>query len=467
MKQTYNPILDTDSYKPSHPDQFPKGTTSMSSYVEARGSTIQGVYKTQMFGLQGYIKEYLSTPATLDNVEEAAEEFAMQGVPFKKDAWEYIVKEHGGFAPISIHAIEEGINVPINLPVARIDSIDPKVFWAPGHYETQILRAIWYGSTVSTVSKTIKDMIYRGLVISSDDPDSQINFKLHDFGSRGCSSYETSQVGGAAHLVNFMGSDTIAATPWLRRNYDAKGFVSGSIPAAEHSTITSWGRPYEQAAYSNMIKQFGVPGAYFAVVVDAYDMYNAVDVIWGRDLKQEVIDSGATVVLRPDSGNPKSMVMYCLRSLQKSFGYTINSKGYKVLNNVRIIQGDGVNMDSIEEILTAMLKEMFSIDNIAFGMGGALLQRLDRDTFKWAMKCSSVTVNGVEVDVYKDPKTDPGKASKRGIVSTFLDDRIGFYSDRITPGKNRGRDMLTQVYRPGFVKSVSFDAVRKNSSIIF
>ncbi|MCI4436522.1 MAG: DUF5598 domain-containing protein, partial [Ignisphaera sp.] len=189
MKQNYNPILDTDSYKPSHPDQFPKGTTSMSSYVEARGSTIQGVYKTQMFGLQGYIKEYLSTPATLDNVEEAAEEFAMQGVPFKKDAWEYLVKEHGGFAPISIYAIEEGINVPINLPVARIDSTDPKVFWAPGHYETQILRAIWYGSTVSTISKTIKDMIYRGLVISSDDPDSQINFKLHDFGSRGCSSY--------------------------------------------------------------------------------------------------------------------------------------------------------------------------------------------------------------------------------------------------------------------------------------
>jgi nicotinamide phosphoribosyltransferase len=110
---------------------------------------------------------------------------------------------------------------------------------------------------------------------------------------------------------------------------------------------------------------------------------------------------------------------------------------------------------------------MFSIDNIAFGMGGALLQRLDRDTFKWAMKCSSVTVNGVEVDVYKDPKTDPGKASKRGIVSTFLDDRIGFYSDRIMPGKNRGKDMLTQVYRPGFIKSVSFDAVRKNSSIIF
>jgi nicotinamide phosphoribosyltransferase len=63
-----------------------------------------------------------------------------------------------------------------------------------------------------------------------------------------------------------------------------------------------------------------------------------------------------------------------------------------------------------------LLDSKISIDNIAFGMGGGLLQKCDRDTYGWAMKCSAARVNGEWRDVYKDPISG-GKTSKRGLVT--------------------------------------------------
>lgn len=429
MQNNYNPILDTDSYKFSHYAQYPEGTTEMFSYIEARGTTIPGVNKVQFFGLQGYINDYLMKPFTKDNLDEAEEIVSQHGDPFNRKGWEYILNKWGGYAPIEVKAIREGTNLPIGLPLVTVKSLDPEVFWAVGHYEAQLLRAAWYGTTVATISKAIKKVILDGLSISSDDPSSQIDFKLHDFGARGASSYETSSIAGAAHLTNFLGSDTFAANKYLKKHYAAEN-ASFSIPASEHSTITSWGKDREVDAYRNMIRNFGGEGKMFAVVSDSYNIYNAVDNIWGGELKEEVINSGATLVIRPDSGKPVDVVMYCLRSLEKTFGAKINSRGYKVLNNVRVIQGDGVNYYSIREIIQTMLDAKFSIDNIAFGMGGALHQKLDRDTFKFAMKCSNITVDGRDRDVFKDPITDSGKSSKKGKISTYYNDRIGFYCDR-------------------------------------
>jgi len=110
--------------------------------------------------------------------------------------------------------------------------------------------------------------------------------------------------------------------------------------------------------------------------------------------------------------------------LDEKFGSTVNSKGYKVLNNVRVIQGDGINEHSIQEILNVALDAGYSATNIAFGMGGQLLQCHNRDTLKFAMKCSSITVNGEEREVFKDPITDHGKVSKAGRLD-LIADQIG------------------------------------------
>ena len=187
-----------------------------------------------------------------------------------------------------------------------------------------------------------------------------------------------------------------------------------SIPASEHSTITSWGRENEEEAYKNMLEVYGGDGKVLACVSDSYDIYNACENIWGGTLKQKVIDSGATLVIRPDSGDPKTVVLKVLEILGSKFGITKNSKGFKVLKYVRVIQGDGVNLDSIEEILKAMKAAKWSTENIAFGMGGALLQQHNRDTQRFAMKCSWIVADGKEIEVRKEPITDKVKNSKSG-----------------------------------------------------
>jgi nicotinamide phosphoribosyltransferase len=250
---------------------------------------------------------------------------------------------------------------------------------------------------------------------------SGLPFKLHDFGARGTSSGESAEMGGMAHLVNFLGSDTIEAIVAARQYYGE--FMAGfSIPAAEHSTITAWGREGEVAAYRNMLKQFAKPGKVLAVVSDSYDIDHACDALWGQELRQEVIDSGATVVIRPDSGDPLEVLPRIATLLADRFGCTLNSKGFKVLNHVRLIQGDGIDgPDSIHDILQKLKEHGFSADNIAFGMGGGLLQQVNRDNYGFAMKCCAAKVNGEWRDVFKDPITDPGKASLKGRLITVRD----------------------------------------------
>lgn len=411
----YSILFDTDSYKASHYLQYPPGTTSMFSYIESRGGDYP---ETVFFGLQYYLKEYLKHRVTVEEVEKAAKFYAAHGEPFNYDGWMYIAKDLKGKLPVRIRAVKEGTVVPAHLPLLTIESTDPKVFWIASWLETSMLRAVWYPTTVATRSRTIKKIILDALRKSSDDPENEINFKLHDFGSRGVSSQESAMVGGAAHLLNFMGSDTVVGVLCANEYYNVD-MSAFSIPAAEHSSITSWSREHEVDAYRNMIMQFAKPGALVAVVSDSFNLWEAITNHWGTTLKEEVVKSGATVVIRPDSGHPPTVVLKSLQLLDEKFGHTINSKGYKVLNNVRIIQGDGINENSIGEILQVALAAGYSATNIAFGMGGALLQQLNRDTNKWAMKCSSVIVDGKYVDVYKDPVTDSGKRSKAGRVDTI------------------------------------------------
>ena len=381
----------------------------MFSYIESRGGEYD---ETLFFGLQYYLKEYLSHRVTVEEVEKAKTLFAVHGEPFNYDGWMYVARELGGKLPVRIRAVPEGTVVPTHNILVSIESTDPKAFWVVSWLETMLLR-VWYPITVATRSHTIKKIILNALRTSADDPEAEISFKLHDFGSRGVSSQESAMIGGAAHLVNFMGSDTVVGVLAANEYYNIP--MSGfSIPAAEHSSITSWGKEHEVDAYRNMIRAFAKPGALVACVSDSYDLWNACEHLWGEQLRQEVIDSGAVIIVRPDSGHPPAVVLRTAQILSEKFGYTINSKGFKVLKNVRIIQGDGINEHSIKDILDILLTNGFSATNIAFGMGGQLLQGLNRDTLKFAMKCSSIVVNGESRDVFKDPVTDHGKKSKAG-----------------------------------------------------
>jgi nicotinamide phosphoribosyltransferase len=422
MKCLDNLLLNTDSYKASHWLQYPPGTDATFFYVESRG----GIYdRTVFFGLQAIVKEYLSKPITHADVDEARDLFQAHGEPFNEAGWRDIVERHGGLLPIRIRAVPEGAVVPTHQALMTIESTDAQAYWVPSYLETMLLR-IWYPVTVATISWHAKQTIRQFLERTSDDPEGQLPFKLHDFGARGVSSTESAAIGGAAHLVNFMGTDTVSGVR-LAQAYYHEPMAAFSIPAAEHSTITSWGRDNEVDAYRNMLRQFAKPGALVAVVSDSYDIFNAIREHWGKTLKEEVIRSGATVVIRPDSGDPVAVVHQCLELLDEAFGHSVNGKGYKVLNNVRVIQGDGINPTSIRAILERITSAGYATDNIAFGMGGALLQQLNRDTQKFVLKCSAARVEGHWVDVYKDPVTDKGKQSKRGRMALLRHREKGTY----------------------------------------
>ena len=464
MKLAKNVILNTDSYKVSMFKQYPQGTTGVYSYIESRGGRYD---KTVFFGLQAFIKEYLCVPITQADIDIAEEILTLHGEPFNRSGWQYILDKHSGYLPVVIRAVPEGTVVPVKNVLATIENTDPECYWLTTWLETALLRAIWYPTTVATQSRVIKELILDYLEKTGDP--TTIDFKLHDFGARGVSSLESAGMGGAAHLVNFMGTDTITAVLYAREYYNA-GIAGFSIPAAEHSTITSWGRDGEVDAYRNMVNQFAKPGAILAVVSDSYDIYNAAEKLWGEELRQQVIDSGATVVIRPDSGDPVEVNRKLIEILGEKFGYTTNAKGFKVLNNVRLIQGDGVNELTIRSILGAFMAMGWSADNIAFGMGGALLQAVDRDTQKFAMKCSAALVNGEWIDVQKDPVTDSGKKSKAGRVTLYksggewasaVDRPHGWYDKAMGDFE----EVLEEVYRDGkLVKEIDFAIVRANSN---
>lgn len=468
-----NMILNTDSYKPSHWLQYPPNTEKVFSYVESRGSEgDDNIYnsinhpirmlETVFFGPQSFYIKELSEPLTKYDIDEAESIIVPHGEPFNRKGWEYIVNKHGGYLPLKIRSVPEGSIIPTRNVLVTVENTDSNLFWLTSYIETALLRAVWYGSTVATFSWRIKNLIRKYMNETSDSLEG-LEFKLHDFGARGVSSRESAGIGGAAHLVNFMGTDTIEALLHLRKYYGANmpGF---SIPAAEHSSITTWGKDREYEAYKNMLDQFAKPGKLVAVVSDSYDIYNAAKNIWGQELKQQVIDSGATVVIRPDSGDPTSTVLHTLKGLESGYGSTLNSKGYKVLNYVRVIQGDGVDERSIDQILSAMRLNGFSATNIAFGMGGALLQKMNRDTFKWAMKASAAKINGKWIDVFKDPVTDSGKLSKKGrmtLVKHKKSGKIYTTSELDLPAVD---DMLETVFLNGeLLKEYSIDEVRKNS----
>jgi nicotinamide phosphoribosyltransferase len=238
----------------------------------------------------------------------------------------------------------------------------------------------------------------------------------------------------------------------------------------------------------NMIDKFAKPGAIFAMVADSYNVYEFCKLVGGdSEIKERIDAHGATggfVVIRPDSGDPIEVIPKMLYILEKLYGAPKNAKGYKVLNNVRVIWGDGINAQSLETILRTMVDfHGYSADNFAFGMGGGLLQQLDRDTLKFAMKCSSI---GIRVprrskgefvegfvdwrDVFKDPITDPGKASKKGRV-TLWESGGEFESSVERPqrwtDKGMGWDDAMQTYfEDGEVKfTQTFEQVRANSNI--
>lgn len=460
-----NPIMKADSYKFSHPFVYPNNIKGMFSYLEARskGDIIVP------FGLQMWIMKNLTQQITMEHIDEA-EAFAMaHGEPFQRAGWEKVVRKYKGYLPVKIRAVPEGTRVPSQNIIASVECTDPDLFWLSSQLETNMQRGIWYPTTIASNDYKNWRAIRRYAAETADDL-SMVPFSLHDFGGRGVSSAETAEIGGAAHLVYFMGSDTIEgirAANFYYRNQMA-GF---SVPASEHTIQCSFGSlPWEQKEYlETMLKTFAQSGKIVSIVIDGYDVYRETQQLC--DMKDEIVKSGAKVMLRPDSGDALEVIPKILKMLDNAFGSTTNSKGFKVLNSVGVLQGDGIEYSSMVKIMEVVTALGYSSPNVIFGSGGGLLQKVNRDTYKFAQKASAILVNKSWKPIFKDPITDPGKKSKAGRLTLVRSRLTGEYStvdfDKFLDGKidSEYEDVMVTVYENGkMFNETTLDQVRARAT---
>ena len=453
-------IFDMDMYKYSMPNQYPEGILNVFSGGEARGSEIEGIDYTIFFGLQPILMN-LAKQITSEDVDYAAKMIPILGASFPEEKWRYIVEKHNGYLPLKIRAVAEGTKIPVKNTAFTIEATDENCAWLTTVPETKLMR-VWYPTSTATISYAMREMVKESMMKTMGNDDG-IQYILSDFGSRGATSCESSALGGLGYLTSFKGSDNTQALLQSIQLYGATPEMA-SLDASEHSTITSWGRDGELDAYRNMIKQFG-DKAIFACVSDSYDIDVAVRDMWCGVLKDEVKQMNAKLIVRPDSGDAIENIRKILHYLDDAFGSIVNEKGYKVLNKVGIINGDGVSINSLPLMLKAVEDEGFATCNVAYGIGGAMIQECNRDTFKYAIKCSAMmNKEGKWMDVYKDPKNS-FKKSKRGLTGLYFE--VGNMVTKSTDYDTMNSDLnlLKPVFENGkILKTFTLDEIRATIS---
>jgi nicotinamide phosphoribosyltransferase len=462
-----NIILSTDSYKQSHHCLYPEKTTRVFSYLESRGGNTS---ETTFFGLHYILKTHLEGQVvTQEKIERAAKvcklHFGNDEV-FNRKGWEYILDKYNGYLPLKIKAVKEGEVVSTRNVLMTIENTDDNCWWLTNFVESVLLH-VWYSISVSTLSREIKKVILKYL-ISTGTPES-IPFRLHCFGYRGAASQETAAIGTSAHLVNFMGTDTMPGLELLAEYYGEE-MAGYSIPATEHSIACARGREGEVDQMQQFLDTYGKKGfPVIAYVSDGYDIWNACRDYWGSQLRAQVENLGNTLLgVRGDSGDPVVVPIQIVETLAEVFGTTTNDKGYKVLNHVRVVQGDGVNLSNIQAILEGLKTRGFSADNITFGVGGALLSSVNRDTHRFAIKASSYVVDGYVKNYRKDPITDSGKRSKLGRLKLVKENGV-YNTVSLTGDDGEGiglQDELITVFENGkILYEPNFAEIRERAKI--
>lgn len=467
-----NIILLADAYKYSHHKLYYPGTSKIYSYLESRGGKFDN---TVFYGLQYFLKTYLEgiviTKEDIDEAEEVLTATFGRTDIFDRSKFDYILEKYNGKLPVQIKAIPEGVSVPVSNVLMTIESTDDECCWLTNFLET-LLMQVWYPCTVATISREVKKVVsqfYKDTATKGSEVG--IDFVLNDFGFRGVSSVESAGLGGSAHLMNFSGSDNLMGTMYAKRYYNTDKVYGMSIPATEHSICTQLGKEGELDMFKHILDT--VPTGLVACVSDSYDIFRACEEYWGTELKEQILNRDGVLVIRPDSGDPIRTLLAIFEILFKKFGYTTNEKGYKVLPpQIKVIQGDGVNYDAIIDMYQALKEAKISAENLALGMGGALLQKLDRDTQKFALKCSHAIINGKEIDVQKSPTemdkngniTPSFKKSKAGRLKLVKTDE-GYQTLRQEEQPALKDELVTVFENGSIVKEYTFEEIRENAKL--
>jgi nicotinamide phosphoribosyltransferase len=453
--QPYNLIADVDSYKLGQWRMLRVGTTNVYSYIESRG----GRYPKVVFaGLQRLLYEKLGQPITREMVEEMAAFVPAHGLSFNRAGWERILEVHGGKLPILIRAVPEGTLVPVHNVLFTIENMDAELPWLTSYLETMILRDLWTACTIATRIFYMAGRIDAHWTQYSDTPMSP--FALLDFSSRGVMGYDHSILGGLGYLFCFAGSDNVPAV--RAANYYYFSDMSGwSVAATEHTISCSFGRDNDDDYIRNSIENGVDEGSILSLVGDTWDIYAFTQkLVLHKDL---IANKKIKIVCRPDSGELRIVLPDVFRIMAAGFGVSANSKGMDVINmEAKVLQGDGMN-ETTHMLPFEIARDLrIAPDSVITAAGGGLMTAdLDRDTNRWAMKASSMIIDGEEIDICKDPITDSGKRSKSGRFALTRDHSGHYHTNSTSPEWSFPDDLLVERFVYGDVyNSETLDQIR-------
>lgn len=484
IKSTAIPSLLCDFYKTSHRIQYPEGSQFLySTFTPRSNAKAPFLHHVVSFGFQAFIMKYLIHYFNDNFFSRSEFEVVTEYTRFIadtlqiEDSGEHIAQLHQlGYLPIRIKAIPEGKSVAIKVPMMTIENTHPDFFWLTNYLETLINVSLWQPITSASIAFAYRKALMQFSEKTCDD-NSHLPFQSHDFSMRGMGSLESAETSGAGHLTSFLGTDTIPAISFVEAYYGSKNLIGTSIPASEHSVMSSHGVD-ELPTFRYLMSKY--PNNMLSIVADTTDFWHNITVNLPL-LKAEILarPESAKIVIRPDSGDffaiicgdttaetehERKGLIECLWDI---FGGKINNKGYKVLNpHIGAIYGDGVTYEKMVKILEGLETKGFASSNIVFGVGAQTYQRNTRDTLGFAIKATSITINGVEKAIFKAPKTDDGlKKSQKGRVKVIT---LDSYVDGLTALDDFSDDLLELVFENGkLVKETNFDEIRQNISAQF
>jgi len=483
----FNPLLLLDFYKTTHHEQYPKGLTKIVSYYTPRMSRIKDDNFLISFGLQGFIKQYLIEAFNRDffvrDKQEVLKEYKRiidytlgKGIV----CYDKIEKLYDlGYLPIEIKAINEGIRIPIKVPMFEITNTHSDFAWLVNTLETALSCSLWHAQISANVGYRYRQIVNKYFDISVDDDIPQSR-AISDFSMRGQESVESAIKSSVGWCLSFLGTATVPAIMYLEDYYNCdveKDAVAFGAISTEHSVMNSNYAidGYEKAMVARLLKDI-YPNNSFSMVSDSYDYWNMVDNII-PSLKKEILAHGGFIGIRGDSGNPIEIVTKTVFKLWEVFGGTVNSKGYKVLDShIRAIYGDSITPQRAESIYKILIENGFACNNVILGSGSFSMQCLEeegklnpytRDTYGIAIKATYCEIDGKPVQIFKDPKTDTGnfKKSQRGMCVVYYNESgaIEFKDgyDTKTIKSFKGENLLRTVFSDGkIVREQSLQEIR-------
>lgn len=460
-----NPLHATDFYKTGHVRQYPDGTELVYSNLTARSDKLAKMlpdfdHKVVFYGLQGvcqwllidmWNREFFSKPK-----EQVAERYARRlknALNLETVDVSHVEKLHDlGYLPVVIKAVPEGSRVDIRVPVFTIQNTHPDFAWLTNYLETQLSAESWKCVTTATTAYEYRRLL-TDYAKRTGSPLDFVDWQGHDFSMRGQSGIHDATQCGGGHLLSFKGTDTVSAIDYLEDFYrGAETFIGGSVPATEHSVMCMGGELDELETFHRLITET-YPNGVVSIVSDTWDFWSVMTKTV-TELRLAIMKRDGKVVFRPDSGDPVKIICGdpeapvgspefkgAVECLWDVFGGTITETGHKLLDShVGLIYGDSITLERAQAILEGLEAQGFASGNIVFGIGSFTYQHVTRDTFGTAIKATFGVVNGVDRELFKDPKTDNGvKKSAKGLVRVEQEgDHFVLYDQQTREGEGFG-----------------------------